>query len=131
MFEIRKAVVLGGRGMIGSLVVRRLKASGVDVVAASRRSGVDTMTGDGLDAAFSGADIVVDTSDVHSFDGATLREFFLVSGENVAKAERNAGVRHHVLLSIVGIDHLSGNPYYKAKSAQETLHGHLVFPAPS
>ncbi len=121
MSKVTKAIVLGGSGMIGSIVVRRLRASGIEVVAASRRSGVDTMTGVGLEAAFSGADVVVDTSDVHSFDEATLREFFSVSGENVSKAERQAGVRHHVTLSIVGVDQLPGNPYYKAKFAQENV----------
>ncbi|MCM2458155.1 NAD(P)H-binding protein [Rhizobium sp. CG4] len=121
MSKITRAVVLGGSGMIGSLVVQRLKSFGVEVAAASRRSGVDTVTGEGLDAVLSGADIVIDTSDVHSFDEITLREFFLVSGENVAKAERKAGVRHHVTLSIVGVENLLGNPYYKAKFAQENL----------
>ncbi len=121
MSKVMKAVVLGGSGMIGSIVVERLKAFDIDVFAASRRSGVDTMTGAGLEAVFSGADVVLDTSDVHSFDENTLQKFFLVSGENVAKAEVQAGVKHHITLSIVGVDQLLGNPYYKAKFGQEKV----------
>ncbi len=121
MFEFSKVVVLGGNGMIGARVCERLKALDLKVVAASRRTGVNTTTGEGLLQALSGADVVIDASDVHSFDEATLREFFIVSGRNVAQAERDAGVRHHVTLSIVGVDHLPGNPYYAAKARQEQV----------
>jgi uncharacterized protein YbjT (DUF2867 family) len=121
MSKFSKVVVLGGSGMIGARVVERLKALEIDVVAASRRTGVNTMTGEGLSQAFSGADVVVDASDVHSFDEATLRDFFILSGNNVAAAEKEAGVKHHVTLSIVGVDHLPGNPYYAAKARQELV----------
>ena len=121
MSEFSKVVVLGGSGMIGARVVERLKGLDVEVVAASRRTGVNTTTGEGLLQALSGADVVVDASDVHSFDEKTLRDFFVVSGGNVAKAEMEAGVKHHVTLSIVGKDHLPGNPYYAAKARQEQV----------
>lgn len=121
MSEFSKVVVLGGSGMIGARVVERLKGLDVEVVAASRRTGVNTTTGEGLLQALSGANVVVDASDVHSFDEETLRDFFVVSGRNVAKAEIEAGVKHHVTLSIVGVDHLPGNPYYAAKARQEQV----------
>jgi uncharacterized protein YbjT (DUF2867 family) len=121
MTNYSKAVVLGGSGLIGSRVVERLRTSGIEVLSASRRTGVDTLTGEGLDKALANADVVVDASDVHSFDQETLRKFFTVSGENVARAEAAAGVKHHVTLSIVGVDRIDGNPYYAAKLAQEEM----------
>jgi len=128
MSDIRKAVVLGGSGLIGTRVVKALRADGIEVVAASRRNGVDVLTGDGLDAALLGADVVVDASDVHSFDAETLRQFFVTSGANVARAERAAGVKHHVTLSIVGVDRIVGNPYYAAKLLQEESAKHSGVP---
>jgi len=128
MSDIRKAVVLGGSGLIGSRVVKLMRSNGIEVVAASRRNGVDVLTGDGLDAALIGADVVVDASDVHSFDAETLRQFFVASGANVARAERAAGVKHHVTLSIVGVDQIVGNPYYAAKLLQEESARHSGVP---
>jgi uncharacterized protein YbjT (DUF2867 family) len=119
MTDFSKAVVLGGSGLIGSRVVERLRAAGFQVLAASRRTGVNALTGEGLHRAFADVDVVIDTSDVHSFDQETLHNFFTVAGENVALAEAAAGVKHHVTLSIVGVDRIHGNPYYTAKLAQE------------
>ena len=119
MTKYHKAVVFGGSGMIGSKVVAGLKAAGLDVLSASRRTGVNTVTGEGLAQALAGADIVVDASDVPSYDLDTLGAFFRTSGANIFAAARAAGVRHHVTLSIVGVDVVRGNPYFDAKLTQE------------
>jgi uncharacterized protein YbjT (DUF2867 family) len=121
MSDYKKAVVFGGSGMIGSKVVEYLKAAGLEVVAASRRTGVDTLTGAGLSEVLAGVDIVVDTSDVPKFDVETLQTFFRKSGENIFAAEAKAGVKHHVTLSIVGVDRVRGNPYFDAKLSQEEM----------
>jgi uncharacterized protein YbjT (DUF2867 family) len=128
MGNIARVVVLGGSGLIGGRTVNRLREFGLDVVSASRRNGVNTLTGEGLEPAFAGADVVLDTSDVHSFDEETLQHFFATSGENVARAERAAGVKHHVTLSIVGVDRIDGNPYYAAKRLQEAAARHSGVP---
>jgi uncharacterized protein YbjT (DUF2867 family) len=117
----QKVVVLGGSGLIGSRVVSELRMAGVQVLAASRRTGVNTVTGEGLAEAFAGADVVIDTSDVPSFDPQSLASFFRDSAQRVFQAERAAGVRHHICLSIVGVDQVRGNPYFDAKLGQEDL----------
>lgn len=117
----KKAVVFGGSGAIGSKVVTRLKEAGLDVLAASRRTGVNTLTGEGLAKALERADLVVDASDVPSFDAETLQTFFRKSGDNIFAEERAAGVKHHVTLSIVGVDRVRGNPYFDAKLVQEQV----------
>lgn len=114
-------VVLGGSGMIGSRVSARLRDRGVHVVAASRRTGIDLLTGAGLHEAMRGADAVVDVSDVPRFDRETLTTFFKQAAENVFAAERAARIKHHVTLSIVGTDRVFGNPYLDAKREQEEL----------
>lgn len=121
MVTAKKVVVLGGTGMIGSLVVSALARAGIDAVAASRRNNVNILSGEGLDAAFAGADTVIDTSDVSSFDLDTLKTFFRSAGENIFAAERKAGIRHHIMLSIFGVDQVRGNPYFDAKLMQEDM----------
>jgi uncharacterized protein YbjT (DUF2867 family) len=121
MTKAKKVVVLGGTGMIGSLVVSALTRAGVDLVSASRRTNVNILTGEGLDAALAGADTVIDTSDVSSFDLDTLKTFFRASGEIIHAAEKKAGVRHHIMLSIFGVDQVRGNPYFDAKLMQEDM----------
>ncbi len=121
MTEMRKVVVLGGSGMIGSLVVAALASAGVEVVSASRRTKVNILTGEGLDEALAGADTVIDTSDVPNFDLDTLKTFFRTSGEKIFAAERRAGIRHHIMLSIFGVDQVRGNPYFDAKLMQEDM----------
>ncbi|SEL11475.1 Uncharacterized conserved protein YbjT, contains NAD(P)-binding and DUF2867 domains [Pseudoxanthomonas sp. GM95] len=116
-----KVVVLGGGGLIGTRVVSALQAAGAQVIAASRRTGVNILTGEGLETALTGADVVIDTSDVPSFDPSSLASFFGDAAKHVYQAERAAGVRHHICLSIVGVDRVRGNPYFDAKLGQEDL----------
>src|SRR5262245_38697622 len=116
-----KIVVLGGSGLIGSRLVTRLTREGHDVVAASRRSGVDVISGQGLVEALKGADVVIDASNSPSFEDEEVTKFFTTSAHNLLAAEAAAGVRHHVALSVVGNDRLLRSGYLRAKSAQEWL----------
>jgi uncharacterized protein YbjT (DUF2867 family) len=113
-----KIVVIGGSGRIGSNVVRRL-AHGHDPVPASPATGVDTITGEGLGDVVAGADVVVDVSNAPVWDDDPVREFFTTSTRNQLAAERDAGVGHHLALSIVGADRLPDSGYLRAKVAQE------------
>ena len=115
-----KIVVIGGTGLIGSKTVAILRKGGHDVVAASPNSGVNTITGEGLKEAVAGAQVVIDLANSPSFEDKAVLEFFETSGRNLLAAEAAAGVRHHVALSIVGIDR-SDNGYFRAKVAQEKL----------
>lgn len=116
-----KIVVIGGTGLIGTKVVKRLTEHGHEVLAASPRSGVDATTGQGLAEALAGAEVVVDVSNSPSFEDAAVLAFFENSGRNLARAEAKAGVRHHVALSVVGADRLPDSGYMRAKVAQERL----------
>ena len=116
-----KIIVIGGTGLIGSKVVTKLRNSGFEAVAASRTSGVDTMTGRGLADVLAKASVVVDLSNPPTFDGAAALEFFESSTSNLLTAEAAAGVQHHVALSVVGTDRLSESGYMRAKFAQEKL----------
>src|SRR5579884_2661019 len=115
-----KIVVIGGTGLIGSKTVAILRRGGHEVVAASPKSGVDTITGAGLKEALAGAQVVIDLANSPSFEDRAVLEFFQTSGRNLLPAEAAAGVRHHVALSIVGTDR-SDNGYFRAKLAQEKL----------
>jgi uncharacterized protein YbjT (DUF2867 family) len=115
-----KIVVIGGTGLIGSKTVAILRQRGHQVVAASPQSGVNTLTGEGLDEALAGAEVVVDLANSPSFEDKAVLEFFKASEGNLLPAEEAAGVRHHVALSIVGIDR-GDNGYFRAKVAQEKL----------
>jgi uncharacterized protein YbjT (DUF2867 family) len=117
----RKIVVLGGTGLIGSKAVAKLQALGHDVIAASPSSGVNAVTGEGLDAVLAGADIVIDVVNSPSFEEKAVLEFFEKSGRNLMAAEAKAGISHHVALSVVGTDRLADNGYFRAKLAQEKL----------
>jgi uncharacterized protein YbjT (DUF2867 family) len=114
-----KIVVVGGTGLIGSQVVALLRDRGHEAVAAAPSTGVDTLTGEGVDEALRGADVVVDVSNSPSFDTEPALDFFTRSARTLFAAERTAGVRHHVALSIVGVDRVPGYGYYEAKVAQE------------
>jgi uncharacterized protein YbjT (DUF2867 family) len=116
-----KIVVIGGTGLIGSKTVAILRQGGHEVVAASPKRGVNTITGEGLNEAMAGAQVVIDLSNAPSFDANAVLEFFETSGRNLLAAEAAAGVRHHVTLSIVGADRVPGQGYYRAKVAQEKL----------
>ena len=115
-----KIVVIGGTGLIGTKVVEKLKHKGHEVVAAALNTGVNTITGEGLKEAMAGAQVVIDLENSPSFEDKAVLEFFETSGRNLLAAEAAAGVRHHVALSIVGIDR-SDNGYFRAKVAQEKL----------
>jgi uncharacterized protein YbjT (DUF2867 family) len=114
-----KIVVIGGSGRIGSNVVRRLVALGHDPVPASPSTGVDTITGEGLDEVMQGADAVIDVANAPVWEDDAVRDFFVTSSRNLIAAEKKAGVRHHLAVSIVGCDLLPDSGYLRAKVAQE------------
>jgi len=116
-----KIVVIGGTGLIGSKTVAILRQGGHEVVAASPKSGINTITGEGLKEAMAGATVVIDLANSPSFEDKAVLEFFKTSGRNLLAAEAAAGVRHHVALSIVGTDRTPDNGYFRAKVAQEKL----------
>jgi uncharacterized protein YbjT (DUF2867 family) len=116
-----KIVVIGGSGLIGSNVVNRLRRNGHDVLAASPKSGVNTLTGEGLAEALASAQVVVDVANSPSFEAEAVLEFFETSGRNLLAAEKTAGVPHHVALSVVGTERLLDSGYFPAKLAQEKL----------
>src|SRR6202048_3792895 len=116
-----KIVVIGGTGLIGSTTLAILCQGGHEVVAASPKSGINTITGEGLKEAMAGAQVVIDLANSPSFEDKAVLEFFETSGRNLLAAEAAAGVRHHVALSIVGTDRTPDNGYFRAKVAQEKL----------
>lgn len=116
-----KIVIIGGTGLIGSKLVNQLRAEGHQAVPASPDTGVNTLTGEGLAQALAGADVVVDVSNSPSFEDAAVMNFFETSTGNILAAERTAGVRHHVALSVVGTERLAESGYMRAKMAQEKL----------
>ncbi|MGR6137530.1 SDR family oxidoreductase [Stenotrophomonas maltophilia group sp. LNF259] len=116
-----KFLVIGGTGRIGSKVVERLRVAGHAVVVAAPSTGVDVLTGKGLDAAMDGVDVVVDLANSPSFEDAAVLSFFVTAGHNILAAATRAGVRHHVALSVVGTDKLAASGYFRGKIAQERL----------
>ncbi len=116
-----KIVVIGGTGLIGSKTVSILRNQGHDVVAASPNTGVNSITGEGLKEALTGAQVVVDVTNSPSFDDQAALQFFETSGRNILAAEAAAHVGHHVGLSIVGVDRNPDIGYFQAKLAQEKL----------
>src|SRR3954470_18598996 len=111
---VMKIVVIGGTGLIGSKTVAILRRGGHEVVAASPNTGVDTITGEGLEEAVAGAQVVVDLANSPSFEDRAVLEFFETSGRNLLAAEAAAGIRHHVALSIVGTDRTADNGYFRS-----------------
>jgi uncharacterized protein YbjT (DUF2867 family) len=116
-----KIVVIGGSGLIGSKVVKNLTGQGREIIAASPKTGVDATTGQGLAENLAGAEVVVDVSNSPNWEDAAVMAFFENSGRNLARAEKEAGVRHHVALSVVGTERLQESGYFRAKLAQEKL----------
>jgi uncharacterized protein YbjT (DUF2867 family) len=116
-----KVVVVGGTGLIGARLVARLRDHGHEAIAASPAGGVDAFTGAGLMEAMQGAGVVVDVSNARTGDPDGILTFFTTSTRNLLAAEAATGVRHHVVLSIVGTERHQDSPYYRAKSAQERL----------
>lgn len=116
-----KFVVIGGTGLIGSKVVSRLLEQEHEVVVAAPSTGIDILTGEGLDAAMAGTDTVIDLANSPTFQGAAVMDFFQTAGRNVLGAEARAGVGHHLALSVVGTARLATSDYFRAKLAQELL----------
>lgn len=116
-----KIVVIGGSGLIGKQVVENLLKLGHEVVAASPSKGVNAVTGEGLARALEGAQVVVDVANAPSFEPGPVMDFFRTAGQNLAAAEKAAGVKHHVALSVVGTDRLQASGYFQAKLVQEEL----------
>jgi uncharacterized protein YbjT (DUF2867 family) len=116
-----KIVVIGGTGLIGCKLVAKLREDGHHPLAASPRSDVDAITGEGLAEAVEGAHCVVDVANAPMSEDAAVLEFFQTSSRNLLAAETAAGVAHHVTLSIVGADRLAGSGYFRAKAAQEEV----------
>jgi uncharacterized protein YbjT (DUF2867 family) len=116
-----KVVVIGGTGLIGSKLIEKLSAHGHDAVPAAPQTGVNTLTGEGLADALAGADVVVDVSNSPSFADDDVMRFFVTSTSNLLEAEQEAGVKHHVALSVVGTGSLPESGYLRAKAAQEDL----------
>jgi uncharacterized protein YbjT (DUF2867 family) len=114
-----KIVIIGGTGRVGSNVVGRLAAQGHDPVPAAPDTGVDTITGEGLADVMAGADVVVDVANAPVWDDDAVLEFFTTSTRHQLAAERDAGVKHHLALTIVGADRLPDSGYLRAKVAQE------------
>src|SRR5262245_11222173 len=116
-----KIVVIGGTGLIGTKVVKKLTEQGHEALAASPNTGVDATTGRGLAEALARAEVVVDVSNAPAWEDAAVLAFFESSARNLASAEQQAGVRHHVALSVVGTERLQDSGYFRAKLAQERL----------
>lgn len=116
-----KVVVIGGTGLIGSKVVAKLDEHGHEAIAAAPSTGVDTLTGEGLTEALTGAQVVVDVANSPSFEDGPAWDFFTTATGNVLTAAESAGVSHVVALSVVGTERLLASGYFRAKEAQEKL----------
>lgn len=116
-----KIVVIGGTGLIGTKVVAQLRQKGHQVIAASPATGINTITGEGLAEAMNSTDVVIDLANSPSFEDKAVMDFFETAGHNLLAAEINAGVKHHVALSIVGVDRMQNVGYMRAKMVQEDL----------
>jgi len=116
-----KIVILGGTGLIGGKLVNLLRSGGHEVIAASPSLGINSITGEGLTEALTGAQVVVDVTNAPSWEDKAVLEFFETSTRNVLDAEAKTGVGHHVAISIVGSDRLPASGYLRAKVAQEKL----------
>src|SRR6478672_13413298 len=116
-----KIVIFGGTGLIGAKVVKNLRELGNEVIAASPRTGINALTGEGLDEVLAGAHVVVDVMNAPSWEDSEVLKFFDTSTRNLLAAETKAGVRHHVALSVVGTERLQESGYFRAKLVQENL----------
>lgn len=116
-----QVVVFGGSGLIGSKVVDVLQAQGHTVIAATRKQGIDVVTGEGLAAVLHNAEIVIDTTDAPSFEDNAARSFFETATGNIIAAAKNSGVKHYIALSVVGTHKLQNSGYFQGKLKQEAL----------
>jgi uncharacterized protein YbjT (DUF2867 family) len=119
--QIMKIVVIGGTGLIGTKVVAKLRSQGHQVVAASPNTGINTLTGEGLAEALTGTEVVIDLANSPLWEDKAVMEFFQTAGHNLLAAEINAGVKHHLAVSIVGVDLMQDSGYMRAKKVQEDL----------
>jgi uncharacterized protein YbjT (DUF2867 family) len=116
-----KIFINGGTGLIGSKTAAILRQGGHEVVAGSPKSGINSITGEGLQEAMTGAQVVIDLANAPSWEDQAVLEFFQTSGRNILAAETATGVKHHLALSIVGTDRMPDNGYFRAKVAQEKV----------
>ena len=118
-----RIAVIGGTGLIGTRLVARLVTDGHDVVVASRATGVNSYTGEGLVEALTGAEALIDVSNSDYLDEAAANEFFYGSTLNLLTYGAAAGIAHHIALSVVGTDRLARTEggYFAAKAAQERI----------
>jgi uncharacterized protein YbjT (DUF2867 family) len=116
-----RVAVIGGTGMVGRKTVDALKRAGHEAIVVARSRGVDVARGEGLDDALAGVESVIDVTNIQASDTDATRNLFAIAMRNLLDAERRAGVRHHVLLSIVGIDRLDGNAHFAGKREQERM----------
>src|SRR5579883_1569321 len=116
-----KIVVIGGTGLIGSKLVKKLHEHGQEVIAASPNTGINSITGEGLANALKGASVVVDVTNSPSWEDAAVLKFFETSTRNLLSYEGEAGVRHHIALSVVGTERMLESGFFRAKLAQENL----------
>ncbi|HEY0332550.1 MAG TPA: SDR family oxidoreductase [Stenotrophomonas sp.] len=118
-----KIVVMGGSGLVGSKLTDRLSLQGHEVIAASRRTGVDAVTGQGLDETLRGAQVLVDVTNAPSFEDPLVSDFFRRASDNLLAAAERASVQHYLALSVVGTPRLQTSAYFRAKAIQEQLVG--------
>lgn len=116
-----KIVVIGGTGRVGAEIVAQVKAAGHEAVAASRSTGINALTGEGLADALAGAEVAIDASNSPSFEDEAVLRFFQTSTGNLLAAATAAGVKHYVALGVVGTQRLAESGYFRAKVAQERL----------
>lgn len=116
-----RIVVVGGTGLVGRQLSQVLLTAGHEVVLAARSQGVDVTSGTGLDLALDGAQAVVDLTNTPGTEAAAIEDFFATATQHLLEAEQRVGVEHHVVLSVVGIDRVPGNPHYAGKLVQEKL----------
>lgn len=116
-----RVAVVGGTGLVGGYVVEALEQKGHEAIVVARSTGVDLTTGMGLDKTLAGVETVVDVTNTTATDPEAAREFFGATTGNLLSAEEKAGVGHHVVLSIVGVDLVEGNGHYAGKRHQEKL----------
>ncbi|KIC95010.1 SDR family oxidoreductase [Flavihumibacter solisilvae] len=116
-----KIVVIGGTGLIGSKVVEKLRQLGHQVIVGSPNTGINTITGEGLAEAMKGTDVVIDLANSPSFDDNAVMEFFRTAGKNLLASALNAGVKHHIAVSIVNADKITDSGYMRAKVVQENI----------
>lgn len=115
-----RIAIAGGTGMVGRRITEAARERGHDTAVLSRREGVDVLTGQGLDAALEGADVVIDALNIGTQNARRATEFFTATSRNLLEAEDRSGTRHHIVLSIVGLE-AADAAYYAGKLAQERL----------